>query len=135
MLHNKRCVVSSRSVRAKDGETCAFDQADAGIEVAFADSSGWDTHFNQAPQLNNLLTEFGRSLAAFHQDLGDRISDVVVITMSEFGRTAKENGTRGTDHGQANVMFAMGGGVCCGLALGKWPGLQSEQLYEAAIWP
>jgi uncharacterized protein (DUF1501 family) len=82
------------------------------------------------PVLNNLLREFGASLAAFHQDLGDRMNDVVLITMSEFGRTAKENGTRGTDHGHANVMFAMGGGVRGGLALGKWPGLEQEQLYE-----
>ena len=104
--------------------------ADVGIEVAFADSGGWDTHFNETPQLANLLREFGAALAAFHQDLGDRMNDVALITMSEFGRTAKENGTRGTDHGHANVMFAMGGGVRGGLALGKWPGLETEQLYE-----
>jgi uncharacterized protein (DUF1501 family) len=105
-------------------------KADVGVEVAFADSGGWDTHFNENPQLTNLLTEFGQALAAFHQDLGDRMSDVALITMSEFGRTAKENGTRGTDHGHANVMFAMGGGVRGGIALGKWPGLEAEQLYE-----
>ena len=105
-------------------------KADVGIEVAFADSGGWDTHFNQTPQLSNLLTEFGLALAAFHRDLGDRMSDVALITMSEFGRTAKENGTRGTDHGHANVMFAMGAGVRGGMALGKWPGLETEQLYE-----
>jgi uncharacterized protein (DUF1501 family) len=105
-------------------------KADVGIEVAFADSGGWDTHFNQAPLLGNLLREFGAALAAFHKDLGERMNDVALITMSEFGRTAKENGTRGTDHGHANVMFAMGGGIQGGKALGKWPGLEPEQLFE-----
>jgi uncharacterized protein (DUF1501 family) len=80
--------------------------------------------------LPNVLSEFGRALAAFHADLGDRMENVVVVTMSEFGRTAKENGGRGTDHGHANVMFAMGGRVAGGKVYGKWPGLAQEQLYE-----
>ena len=81
-------------------------------------------------QLANLLTDFGQSLAAFYQDLGDRMADVTVVTMSEFGRTAKENGNRGTDHGHANVMFAFGGGIKGGKVYGDWPGLEPEQLYE-----
>ncbi len=81
-------------------------------------------------QLANLLTQFGQALAAFYTDLGDRMADVSVVTMSEFGRTAKENGTRGTDHGHANVMFAFGGGVQGGKIYGDWPGLEREQLYE-----
>ena len=81
-------------------------------------------------QLANNLAEFGHSLAAFYQDLGDRMEDVTVVTMSEFGRTAKENGDRGTDHGHANVMFVMGGDVRGGKVYGDWPGLQEEQLYE-----
>jgi uncharacterized protein (DUF1501 family) len=72
----------------------------------------------------------GDSLAAFHQDLGDRIEDVMVVTMSEFGRTARENGNRGTDHGHANVMFALGGRVRGGKVYGRWPGLAPEVLYE-----
>ena len=110
-------------------------KANVGVEVAFADIGGWDTHFNQmgakASQgtLANQLRELGSGLAAFHKDLGDRMSDVAVVTMSEFGRTAKENGTRGTDHGHANVMFVMGGGINGGIR-GEWPGLQPEQLYE-----
>jgi uncharacterized protein (DUF1501 family) len=79
--------------------------------------------------LANQLTELGNGLAAFYKDLGDRMSDVAVVTMSEFGRTAKENGTRGTDHGHANVMFVMGGNIRGGIH-GDWPGLQPEQLYE-----
>jgi uncharacterized protein (DUF1501 family) len=110
-------------------------KANVGVEVAFADIGGWDTHFNQmgakASQgtLANQLRELGSGLAAFYKDLGDRMSDVAVVTMSEFGRTAKENGTRGTDHGHANVMFVMGGGINGGIR-GEWPGLQPEQLYE-----
>ncbi|MGA2711485.1 MAG: DUF1501 domain-containing protein [Bryobacteraceae bacterium] len=111
-------------------------KADVGVEVAFADIGGWDHHVNEVGpkasvgQLANILTEFGNSLAAFYQDLGDRMDDVVVVTMSEFGRTAKENGDRGTDHGHANAMFVMGGPVQGGKVYGKWPGLSPEQLNE-----
>ena len=111
-------------------------KAGIGLEVAFTDVGGWDTHVNEvaakptAGQLANLLTDFGNSLAAFHKDLGDRMADVTVVTMSEFGRTARENGNRGTDHGHANVMLAMGGGVRGGRVYGDWPGLDREQLYE-----
>jgi uncharacterized protein (DUF1501 family) len=111
-------------------------KADVGLEVAFADMGGWDTHVNEVGAqatvgpLANLLAEWGQALAAFHRDLGDRMEDVVLVTMSEFGRTAHENGNRGTDHGHANVMFALGGGVKGGKVHGQWPGLQPEQLHE-----
>jgi uncharacterized protein (DUF1501 family) len=105
-------------------------KADVGVEVAFADIGGWDHHVNEPAQLARILREFGDSLAAFYQDLGDRMEDVVVVTMSEFGRTAKENGNRGTDHGHANAMFVMGGPVQGGKVYVKWPGLAQEQLYE-----
>src|SRR6202043_3097295 len=86
-------------------------KSDVGLEVAFTDVGGWDTHVNEPAQLARGLTEFGQALAAFYQDLGDRMADVSVVTMSEFGRTARENGNRGTDHGHANVMFALGGDI------------------------
>lgn len=105
-------------------------KGNVGLEAAFADMGGWDHHTNEVPQMENQLREFGQALAAFHRDLGDRMEDVVVVTMSEFGRTARENGTRGTDHGHANVMFAMGGGIHGGRVAGRWPGLEAEQLYE-----
>jgi len=111
-------------------------KSNVGLEVAFTDVGGWDTHVNEVGakpaqgQLANLLGNFGDSLAAFYQDLGDRMADVTAVTMSEFGRTAKENGNRGTDHGHANVMFAFGGGVKGGKVYGDWPGLEPEQLYE-----
>lgn len=111
-------------------------KADVGLEVAFTDMGGWDTHVNEVGpkasvgQLPNLLTEFGKTIAAFYQDMGDRMADIALVTMSEFGRTAKENGNRGTDHGHANAMFVMGGAVSGGKVYGDWPGLAQEQLYE-----
>jgi uncharacterized protein (DUF1501 family) len=108
-------------------------KAGIGTEVLFVDCGGWDNHVNEGGaqgQLSNLLKDLGQSLAAFHQDLGDRMNDVVVVTMSEFGRTAKENGNRGTDHGHANCMFVMGGDVKGGRVYGKWPGLDDHQLNE-----
>ena len=117
-------------------EIARLIKADVGLEVAFTDVGGWDTHVNEVGakptvgQLANLLREFGDALAAFYQDLGDRMADVTLVTMSEFGRTAKENGTRGTDHGHANVMFVLGGDVRGGRVAGAWPGMAEEQLYE-----
>jgi uncharacterized protein (DUF1501 family) len=105
-------------------------KADVGVEVAFADYGGWDHHVQEMNALPNMLRDFGGSLNAFWNDLGDLREDVMVVTMSEFGRTAKENGTRGTDHGHANVMFVMGGPVKGGKVYGKWPGLADHELYE-----
>jgi len=108
-------------------------KANIGVEVLFVDCGGWDNHVNEGGvqgQLSNLLKDLGQGLAAFHQDMGDRMRDVVVVTMSEFGRTAKENGNRGTDHGHANCMFVMGGPVKGGRVYGNWPGLADHQLNE-----
>ncbi|MBS1840733.1 MAG: DUF1501 domain-containing protein [Acidobacteria bacterium] len=108
-------------------------KANIGVEVLFVDCGGWDTHVNQGNangQLSNLLKDLGQGLAAFHRDMGDRMQDIVFVTMSEFGRTAKENGNRGTDHGHANCMFLMGGDVKGGRVYGKWPGLADHQLNE-----
>jgi len=105
-------------------------KADVGVEVAFADIGGWDHHSNETGQLTTQLRQFGSSLAAFTQDLGDKMEDVVLVTMSEFGRTAAENGNAGTDHGHGNVMMVLGGGVQGGRLYGQWPGLEPEQLYE-----
>ena len=108
-------------------------KAGVGLEVAFTDVGGWDTHVNQGNsrgQLANLLTQFSSAIAAFYVDLGRRMDDVVLLTMSEFGRTVRENGNRGTDHGHANAMFVLGNSVRGGKVYGKWPGLESDQLYE-----
>ena len=105
-------------------------KADIGIEVAFVDIGGWDHHTGESARLTNLLGQFGQTLAAFYKDLGDKMEDVVVLTMSEFGRTARENGNAGTDHGHANAMILMGGSVKGGKVYGEWPGLAREQLNE-----
>ena len=108
-------------------------KAGVGLEIAFTEIDGWDTHVNQGGatgQMANRLKELGDGLAAFYRDLGDKMNDVVVLTMSEFGRTVRENGNRGTDHGHANVMFALGGPVRGGKVYGRWPGLAPEVLYE-----
>jgi uncharacterized protein (DUF1501 family) len=114
-------------------QTAQLIKANLGVQVAFTDIGGWDHHVNEGNtqgQLANILREFSQSLAAFYVDLGDLAEDTVVVTMSEFGRTARENGNRGTDHGHANVMLLMGGPVRGGKVYGKWPGLESQQLYE-----
>jgi uncharacterized protein (DUF1501 family) len=107
-------------------------KAGVGVEIAFAEIGGWDHHVNeggaQGP-LANLLRRFAGGLGAFVRDMGDRMGDVALVTMSEFGRTAAENGNRGTDHGHANAMMVLGGGVRGGI-YGTWPGLEREQLHE-----
>ena len=108
-------------------------KAQVGLEVAFAESGGWDTHVNQGGAQGNLsrrLQEFGEGLKALYLDLGDHMSDVVIVTMSEFGRTARQNGGGGTDHGHGTCFFVLGDKVNGGRVLGDWPGLAPEQLYE-----
>jgi uncharacterized protein (DUF1501 family) len=114
-------------------EIAQLIKANVGMEIAFADVGGWDTHVNQGGatgQLAARLGDFSQSIAALVTDLGDRMENVVILTMSEFGRMARENGTGGTDHGHAGAMFAIGGSIKGGKVHGKWPGLAPEQLYE-----
>jgi uncharacterized protein (DUF1501 family) len=109
-------------------------KAGVGLEVAFTDVGGWDTHRAEGGargQLSNLLSQFSQGIYALVTDLGPaRMQDVVVLTMSEFGRTVRQNGTGGTDHGHANAMFVVGGSVRGGKVYGDWPGLREEQLFE-----
>ncbi len=108
-------------------------KANLGVEAAFSDIGGWDTHQNQGAatgQLANRLTEFANGISAFWKDMGDESENITLVTMSEFGRTARQNGTGGTDHGHANVMFVLGGQVKGGKIYGKWPGLDNSQLNE-----
>jgi uncharacterized protein (DUF1501 family) len=114
-------------------QTAQLIKADVGLEVAFIDIGGWDTHANQGSaqgQLANRLQEFSGGLAALHHDLGDLMRKVVVLTMTEFGRMLSQNGSGGTDHGHASCLFVLGGPVKGGKVYGKWPGLAPEQLYE-----
>src|SRR3954463_6895805 len=108
-------------------------KANVGLEVAFADVGGWDTHVNQGAaqgQLATRLDDFSRAVAALVADLGDRMADTVIVTMSEFGRAVNENGNRGTDHGHGNAMMIIGGGVRGGRVYGRWPGLAMDQRYD-----
>lgn len=114
-------------------EIAQLIKADVGLENAFADVGGWDTHIAQGAgqgQLAGRLRELGDSLAAFARDLGDRMRDVAVLTMSEFGRTVSENGSGGTDHGHGTAMFVLGGGVRGGRLAGRWPGLAPQDRYQ-----
>ena len=108
-------------------------KSNVGLEVAFADIGGWDTHVRQGAaqgQLATRLDDFGRGIAALAADLGDRLDDTVVVTMSEFGRAVGENGSGGTDHGHGNAMLVMGGGVRGGRVYGAWPGLAIERRHD-----
>jgi uncharacterized protein (DUF1501 family) len=123
--------------RGRYGESLAqiaqLIKADVGVEIAFTESGGWDHHTAEGAvqgQLAGRLREFGQALFAFSRDLGSRMSDVVVVTLTEFGRTVHENGNRGTDHGHASVSFVLGGGVRGGRVCGRWPGLDTAELYE-----
>ena len=111
-------------------ELARLIKSDAGVEAAFAEVDGWDHHQNENNQLPNLLNQFSNGIAAFCQGLGDRMEDVVIVTMSEFGRTVEENGTGGTDHGHGSLMMVLGGSVQGGKIYGEWPGLEKEQLFE-----
>jgi uncharacterized protein (DUF1501 family) len=114
-------------------EIAQLIKAQLGVRIAFADITGWDTHVNQGAsegQLALRLSDFGQALAAFATDLGDRMRDVVILTMSEFGRTVAENGSAGTDHGRATAMLVLGGAVNGGKVLGTWPGLSPAERFE-----
>ena len=108
-------------------------KADVGLEVAFAESGNWDHHVNEGGSTGFLATrldDFSRGIAALATDLGDRMDDIVVLTMSEFGRAVSENGNRGTDHGHGNAMLVLGGHVRGGKVYSRWPGLETEQRFE-----
>jgi uncharacterized protein (DUF1501 family) len=114
-------------------EVARLVKASVGLEVAFVESNGWDHHVAEGAargQLANRLRDWASGLSAFARDLGSRMADVTVVTVSEFGRTVRENGNRGTDHGHGNVAFLLGGGVKGGKVHGKWPGLTTNDLYE-----
>ncbi|MCA1561751.1 MAG: DUF1501 domain-containing protein [Acidobacteria bacterium] len=109
-------------------------KSDVGLEIAFAESGNWDHHVNEGAatgQLATRLDDLARGISALVRDLGDRMQDVVILTMSEFGRAVAENGNRGTDHGHGNAMMIIGGGVRGGKVYGRWPGLSPEQRFDA----
>jgi len=106
---------------------------DVGLEVAFAESGGWDTHFNQGTDTGIFarnVHDLSESIMAFWTDMDTLQDDVTVMTMTEFGRTVKQNGTGGTDHGRASCNFILGGGVKGGLVHGKVAELAVENLED-----
>ena len=114
-------------------EIARLAKSDVGLEIAFAESTQWDHHVNEGAatgQIANRLDDFSRGVAALAQDLGDRMADTVILTMSEFGRAVAENGSRGTDHGHGNAMFVIGGNVKGGAVYGRWPGLAANDRFE-----
>jgi uncharacterized protein (DUF1501 family) len=114
-------------------EIARLAKSDVGLEIAFAESTQWDHHVNEGAatgQIANRLDDFSRGIAALAQDLGDRMADTVILTMSEFGRAVAENGSRGTDHGHGNAMFVIGGNVKGGTVHGNWPGLAVNDRFE-----
>ena len=132
--------ISARPLRRQPAADRAADQERCRRGGGVRRIGGWDPHVNEVAQrpgegqLANLLSDFGQSLAAFYQDMGDRMEDVVVVTMSEFGRTAKENGNRGTDHGHANCMFVMGGGCTAARSTASGPAWSRSSSTKAATW-
>jgi uncharacterized protein (DUF1501 family) len=111
---------------------------DVGLEVAFTECGGWDTHYNQGTSnglFSRNVNDLSNSIAAFWADLDARQDDVTVMTMTEFGRTVKQNGTGGTDHGRASCMFILGNDVNGGLVHGKVPELAIENLEDSRDVP
>ncbi|MCZ6530870.1 MAG: DUF1501 domain-containing protein [Chloroflexi bacterium] len=107
-------------------------KSELGLEIACIDIGGWDTHIQQGAEegrMPQLMASVAGGLAAFHRDMGEKMKDATVVTMSEFGRRVAENGGGGTDHGHGGVMFVMGGGILGGKVYGEWPGLAPDNLY------
>ena len=108
-------------------------KSEVGLEVAFAESGGWDTHVQQGTTTGSFAQrarDLAQSIAAFQRDLGSRSDDVVLMTMTEFGRSAEENGSGGTDHGHGSCLFVLGDQVDGGKVHGRFPGLERDALYE-----
>jgi uncharacterized protein (DUF1501 family) len=113
-------------------EIARLAKADVGLEVAFTELGNWDHHVNEGSvtgQIATRLNEFALGLTALAMDLGDRLADTVIVTMSEFGRAVAENGHGGTDHRHRNAMMVIGGNVRGGVH-GRWPGLAEEHRFE-----
>jgi uncharacterized protein (DUF1501 family) len=113
-------------------------KANRGLEVTAIDYGGWDHHIDEGPvtgQLGKMLADVSASTAAFFEDLAGAGKNVVMLVMTEFGRTVKENGNRGTDHGHGGFMLAIGGRVQGKRVYGKWSGLDEDNLYDRRDLP
>jgi len=113
-------------------ETAQLIKEDVGLELVTVDIGGWDTHSNQgggdsSTRMSRRLNEFSKGINALYTDLGTHMDNVIILTMTEFGRTAKENGSAGTDHGEASSWFMIGNNIRSGI-YGEWPGLTADAL-------
>jgi uncharacterized protein (DUF1501 family) len=114
-------------------EVAQMIKAGVGLRVAAVDIGGWDHHENINNNLAPLLTELSNTLVAFDTDLGAAMANVSVVTMTEFGRRAYQNGSNGTDHGAATAMFVLGGGVVGRQVSARWPGLKDANLFNGDL--
>lgn len=124
---------SARSFAADAGRLGTLIRNDPHTQLAFTSVGGWDTHVNQGAakgQLANRLASLGEGIDALAKGLGDSLADTVIVVLSEFGRTVRQNGTNGTDHGRGNVIWLLGGPVAGGQMLGEWPGLETAALAD-----
>lgn len=124
---------SARSFAADARRLGQLIRKDAHTQLAFTAVGGWDTHVNQGAargQLANRLASLGEGLDALSVGLGDTLKDTVIVVASEFGRTLRQNGNGGTDHGRGNVIWLLGGPVAGGRVLGEWPGLDTSALAD-----
>jgi uncharacterized protein (DUF1501 family) len=114
-------------------ELAQLIKSDLGLRAAAVDLGGWDHHENIANFIGPLLDELSRTLVAFNSDLGQRMANVTVVTMTEFGRRVQQNGSNGTDHGAGTLMFLMGGGVIGRQVVRSWPGLRNQDLVNGDL--
>lgn len=131
----KRASFASDNFAKRMKDIATVIRANVGLEVAALDFNGWDDHVNESSLLSARLKIYGDAMAAFMEDLGDALSNTLILTMTEFGRTCKENGNEGTDHGHGGFMFLMGGKAKGGKVHGQWMGLEEKDLYEKRDLP
>lgn len=132
-MENKRRGNQAAQVKALMRSTARFLTANNGPRIAVVEAGGWDTHANQGAASGSLANKFkglDDALGELHKGMGATWSDTVVVVATEFGRTVKVNGTRGTDHGTATAALMLGGAIDGGRVIAKWPGLSSRDLYE-----
>jgi uncharacterized protein (DUF1501 family) len=110
-------------------------KSDVGLEIAFAESGGWDTHVQQVGTFNRQARDLAEAISAFWTDLGSYQDQVVLTTMTEFGRTVRENGSGGTDHGHGSCLFVVSNSMDGGKVHGTFPGLDNGALYEGRDLP
>ena len=135
MMSASRGAISPHKFVDDAAEVAQLIAGNANTQLAFMDIGGWDTHINEPGILNRSLPPLGEGLATLANNLGSVYNDTIIVVMSEFGRTARENGNKGTDHGHGNVMWLLGGGVKGGKVYGDWTGLSEAYLYQKRDLP